>query len=147
MNIKNTKILKNYLIIFYIVSFILGYFYVSNVLSSQDIKQYKEEKKQTEEVKPTVVYLNFNNEKNFRLRLQNTESVADFLDKLRDDNFLFFERTLYTYGAEITNVNNQQTPQGYTWKVFLDGTDITYEIDKINLEDDFEYELLLVEDV
>lgn len=146
MKIKSLLKYKPYLIILYILTLIFGYFYVSNVLTTTQIKEYKEEKKEVDEVKPAVVYLNFNNEKTFRLRLQNTESVADFLDKLRDDDLLFFERTLYTYGTELVNVDNRKIDEGYKWKVFLDGSDITYSIHDINLKDDFVYDLLLVKE-
>jgi len=136
--------LQNYMIFGYILFLVFGFVYVRKVITSTSIKTYEKDNDKKESVKPAKAYLIFQGKDTFNARLQNIDTVGDFLNKLRDNDQLFFERTRYTYGTEISDVNHVKTPEGFEWKVFSNGTDITYAVDDIKLVDESTYELKLV---
>lgn len=147
MKLKNIQKIKIFFSFSYVIIMVLGFFYVKNVLATVEILDYKKEKSDSFEVKPVIVKLNFNDQKTFRLKMQNTDSIGDFLDKIRDEELFFFERIKYTYGTELDYIDKQKTPVGFVWKIFLNGKDITFDIDKTNLTDDVTYDLRLIKKI
>ena len=140
----NANLLKKYLIWAYILLLVGGFFYVRNVLSTKTIKELKNEKKKVEEVHPAKVTLIVQGKDKFTSTLWTNDTVGDFLNRLRDDKSIFFERTKYIYGTEISDVNKIKITDGSKWKIYYNGKDITFDIDDLKLEDESTYELKLV---
>jgi len=138
----NVKKVSNYSILGYILVLVVGFFYVRSVMNSSPVKQVDKEK-EVKEVHPVKVYLNFEDKK-LSESLTTGDSVGDFLDTLRDDNLIFFERVRYTYGISLDNVNRMKIPDGYEWRVYSPDGDITFDIDNISLVDNMTYDLRLV---
>lgn len=136
--------IKKALIWTYILFLFFGFFYVRNVLKTKSIKEVKKEVKKVEEVHPAKVSLIVSGSKPLTGNLQSVDTLGDFLNYLRDENLLYFERTMYTYGTEINDINHVTTPEGYEWKMYLNQKDITFDIDNHKLLDGDIYELKLV---
>ena len=83
--------------------------------------------------------------KKFRKRLNNADSLIDFMNDLRQEGLFMYERTAYTYGMELDQVSGISAPEGYKWKIYKGTEDITYEAEGILLEDETEYTIRLEE--
>jgi len=104
----------------------------------------KEPSKKIEEVKPVKVTLRFEDGTSYTKRMQNTDSVLDFIESLRNETNFIFEKTAYIYGTEIEHVNNVYPSEGARWAVFLAGDDITLQIGDVYLADGLIYDLKLI---
>jgi hypothetical protein len=138
------KQLRNYLIFGYIVLLVGGSLYVTNVLDHTELLETDNDKDKVEEINEVHAYLNIEGDKSYRVKLTTADTVNDLLEKLRDDKEIFFEKTRYIYGNELEELNKVKTPEGYKWKVFLNDTDVTYQMDKLRLKDETTYTLKLV---
>jgi len=135
---------RNIALLGYAIFLSFIFFYVKDVLKHSDVKEVHEDTQKVEEIKPVEVTLIVNDKDTYNLRLSNKDTVSDFLDRLRDNGDIFFEKTLYTYGSEIEDVNHTIIPEGSSWKVFFGDTDITHEVGDIALIDGATYELRLI---
>lgn len=136
----------NLVILGYILLLVLGGLYVDNVLKHTDVTKLEKDEKNIAKISQVKVYLDIENIGIFEEELKTEDAVNDLLDKLRDNGTIFFEKTRYTYGVDIEDVNHLNIPAGYKWKVYLGDEDITYSIDKIKLVDGTTYTLKLVRD-
>ncbi len=135
---KNT--VKAATIVVTVIFFISSYFYVNSVISSDELKIREEpEEKVVEEIKPIKVTLVVDPSiinlpvKTYSARLNNVDSFSDLLGLLRKEQGFTYEKTEYTYGTELDDVNgiNLQTYNNpeegitYKWRVFTENTDGT----------------------
>jgi len=141
---KMSSKVKNILIAAYILFMIFGAFYINSISKFTSIGQVNDNKTQPVKSKPAKVTLIVNNSKTYTKTLENTDSVSYFLEQLRQDKTFSYEKISYTYGTEIDNVDGQVAPEGYKWKVYQDGKDITFNISDTQLTDQTTYELNLV---
>ena len=74
--------------------------------------------------------------KEYSARVRNVDSVEDFLRELRNKQGLYYEKDLYTYGAEIISVFDKEADSGKKWAVMLGNADITNKIADEYLTDD-----------
>ena len=67
------------------------------------------------------------------------------MNKVRDNDptTFKFEKTLYTYGLEIDQVNGIAPKDGMEWGVFIGSKNITKEIEDLKLRDGTAYTLKL----
>jgi hypothetical protein len=135
---------KTILIITYVLFMICGAFYISFISKFTSIYEVNENKTQAIKSKPARVTLIVNNLTTYTLTLDTEDSVAYLLDQLRKDTPFDFEKTRYTYGTEIDNINGQKAPDGYKWKILRNGLDITFTINNTKLIDQATYDLTLV---
>jgi len=141
---------KNFWISFYIVLLIFSFIYIRWVLGSTQVQVLdKPLEEKVARVQPAKVTLNvYLNEASgpitYLARLQNTYTVLDLLNSLKSSSDLTYEKLLYTFGTELTMVNNVPAPTGYKWKVFFNGQDITNTINKLYLKDSAHYDLRLI---
>lgn len=68
-------------------------------------------------------------------RILNTDTIEEFFEKIRETYSFEYERISYRYGDEIDNVNGIKAPDGFDWKLFKNGKDVTYEIGKLDYQD------------
>lgn len=118
--------LKKISITFVVLFFVLSYIFVINTLGKEEVKVEEKQSKSENiiEEKPVRVTLNINGSPYFGFqtinkRMQNTQTILDLLEILRDDGFLTYERTFYTYGVEIDNINGFIPPENEKWSVFV----------------------------
>ncbi len=138
--------LKKKLYIAYIFLFIIGTIFVAKTLNEDIVEvEEKESKKETIEIRNVDVSLVVPSQnKYYRKKLKNVDSVLDLLELTRREDDFWYEKTAYIYGTEINNINRQLAPEGYHWVIVHAGRDITYEIADYKLKDDTTYELKLV---
>lgn len=124
----------------YILALVVGYFFVKDALNTSSAIAVDEEKviKHIDE-KPVDVTLKINSGRNdivFELRMNNTNTVLDILDKLTTEGGLKFERTAYTYGTEIEHINSIYATDSLKWKVLMkvDREQAANQIQNLNLE-------------
>lgn len=107
----------------------------------------KAEEQEVEEVKPVRVgleiYVNDSLRSAYSARLDTSKSFDDLLDYLVEQEDLFFEKTMYTYGTEYEQVNEIPHPSEYHWKVYENDMDITYATSGVKLVDGNIYKLAL----
>lgn len=138
------------------ILFILGsYFYVKNVIASEELTIIDTDdpiNKEVEEVKPIDTILTItapNYTKTYQARVLTNDSVRDLLDHLREDQDFSYETTAYTYGTEISQVNGITPPEGFRWAIYNEGNDITYDIEKFGVDADTDlletYEFKLIQ--
>ncbi len=127
---------------------VAGFFYVRSVVGENTANVEKKENTSAGvEVKPAKIVLKvyYNGSvKEYKAYMQNVDTVLDLLEELRSNQGFWYEKIAYTYGTELDEINHVEAPQGYKWKIFLDGTDITYSIGEKNLTEDEVFELKLV---
>lgn len=125
--------------VFIIVVFIV---FVKSALDTKEVKRETwSDNENAFEVKPVVVYLKLPNGTQYRVRLENKDSVTNLLEYLRNNNNFWYEKTAYTYGTELENINGQKAKDGFRWAVFYNGVDITFKIESLKLENGAVYEI------
>lgn len=140
-SIKNITI-KHGLIILYVAILIGGYYFVDQALKDDSFSIQKEEKeKAKQEEKPirvTLSVVNGRTNKTFQERMNNTQSVLDLIDALRQKGELKYEMRAYTYGTEIYTINGLASNDEYKWKVFMKSSqkDVSDQIDNLNLAEE-----------
>lgn len=137
--IKKVEPTKTNLTIAFIVSYIFlllgGTLFVKNALK-QDTDQITKKTKEIAgiEEKPIRVNLSIDygdarkKEKVFYERLKNTQAVLDYLDDLRLDDQLSYEKVAYTYGTEIDDIDGVSADENHKWKVY-------FKADENNVQD------------
>jgi len=96
----------------------------------------KESLKKAMEVKPAKVTLQVEGGTFYTKRMENTDSVLDFMESIRRDTDFVFEKIAFTYGIEIEHINHAYPKEDERWAVFLEDKDITAQIGDIYLADD-----------
>lgn len=136
-----------------LILFIVGFLFIRYSILQDSLEISVNDKPETEEVfeiKPTVIFVVIENENGttteYRKRLQNTDSVEKLLEILRIEDDFTFEKIAYSYGTEIDNINGVLAPEGYNWRVFKNGEDVTFVIEGLNLEDAQTYYIRLTEE-
>ncbi|OGC48172.1 hypothetical protein A3A69_01275 [candidate division WWE3 bacterium RIFCSPLOWO2_01_FULL_37_15] len=140
--------LKKTLIGVYILSLILGVYYVQNTLKTNKVPTGEVEKKKTTEVHPAQVLLKVfaydGTEKEYKAKMKNIDTVLDLFENLRNSQGFYYEKIAYNYGTEVDNINKIKAPEGYNWHIFNNGEDITFKVNEFNLEDNAIYQIRLV---
>ncbi len=140
---------KKYFPFFYILLLILSTYYVYDALKSNDLDVSIFEKSENQkeiEVKPVKVTLEIvssRGSENFEKSLLNTSTVEDLVLKIKNENGLVYERIGYVYGYEFDLVNGEKAPDGYLWKIYENGTDVTFEAENRKLVDGYNYKISL----
>ncbi|MEZ6255699.1 MAG: hypothetical protein R3B92_02945 [Patescibacteria group bacterium] len=87
----------------------------------------------TIEVAPTVVHLDIVQDnvvvKTYRSRIDNVTTVEGWLNRLRDNDGLEYERIAYIYGTELDHINGVAAPQDYKWHLYEGSEDITFQLE------------------
>lgn len=141
---------KIYLISGYIILSILTFFYIRNVLRTEEIKTFSKEKKEESlneyEVNVTLKYYNGRKTTQYIRKITNTDSLLSLLQDVRNKEDLPIEFNEYTYGIEIISVENVEPNEGYKWALLNNGDDITLNIASLTLEKDTILELKMLEE-
>ena len=135
-------------IISYLSVLLLSFIYIKSVLKKEDVESYEETEIEVEKEYPVTSILNVYQEdsvKEYQAKSTNLESIDDFLDGLRGDSDLQYEKTVFTYGIEISSVFGVEPEDGYKWAFLVDGNDVTQQIDNINIDKHHTYELKMIE--
>lgn len=143
---KTSKILAGLYILFCVFSF----FYVRNVLKSENVRQKREEDVDIEEVYKIDITLNYydgSSQKQLSEVMKNTDDIMNFLNELRQRKKIVFEKIEYTYGTEIESVNGVLPKEGYKWAIIEDGKDITLDIENIKVPKDGNLDLRIIQDI
>jgi heme/copper-type cytochrome/quinol oxidase subunit 2 len=133
--------------IFYLVFLVFAFFYVKSVLKTESLFPKDNAKPKVEKtwiVTPSLVVYTSLETLTLKSQVKNTESILNFLEYLRNDNKLIFEKIDYTHGTEIDSVFNVKAPVGYMWSVFLNGSNLTNIMSSRRVLDGAVYELKLV---
>jgi len=139
------KALRKKLSYLYVILAIATGIFIYYSLSLEPIQVVeKEPSKKTEEVKPVKVTLRFEDGTSYTKRMQNTDSVLDFIESLRNETNFIFEKTAYIYGMEIEHINNVYPSEGARWAVLLEDEDITAQIGDLCLANGLVYDLKLI---
>jgi hypothetical protein len=142
--------LRKILIFSYILSLFFGTIYVYKIVNSDSLEvKEKSEKKDVVYYKPVRFTLKISSSRQkeeFNLRMENSNTILGVIDELRKDEKLTYEKTAYRYGTDLVQINNELAPEGFDWRIFANGQDVTYDISKIRIESDGIYELRLVSD-
>ena len=137
----NKSLKKKLSITYAIILAALGLFiYFSLQKDYVEVKE-KESDKQGREERIIDVALNVESGDTYKLKMKNTDTVLDLLEEVRDKTDFTFERTAYTYGNKVEQVNKKVPLEGEEWAVFKNEEDITKEIGDIYLENDQVYEV------
>lgn len=141
---------KKVLWLSYVIVLISLVFYVRNTLND-DFYVVKDNEQITnfEEAKEAKVRLSVNiqgNEQEYSLRLTTKDSVEDMLKTLREDQGLYYEKDMYAYGIEITEVMDTLPKVGNKWAVMYEGSNITASINDTYLVHNASYVLTEVEE-
>ena len=102
-----------------------------------------DEKLETHPVKTYLIINNGFTETEYYARLEDSDSLSYLFDYHRENSELTYEKTRYIYGAAIDSINGYKALDGYVWKVYNDGEDITFNIDGVDLENNHVYLLKL----
>lgn len=138
---------QKYLPVVYILFLVTFFAYVNKLKKSDEIsiQTLKDTEEKVEEVKPVKVYLqviNGNNIKTYEARLTNQNTLDDFLENEVKESGLTFEKTLYTYGTEYTEVNGVKSNEDYKWKVYKESEDISTKNKREKLTDNTTYKFV-----
>ncbi len=110
---------------------------VKVTLATDEVKVMEapeEEKVQKiEKVKVTIKV----NSDTYEVEQKSNDSVMDAINELREDEIIqfVFEKTEYTYGTVIDDVNGIKLANGYVWRVFNGDKDITQMLNSTYLQD------------
>lgn len=133
--------------LFYILFLLLGFMYVRNIITSEELTvETKDKNKTVDKVKPvkvTLFIIGNSQRRTYEGTLKNTNSFDDLLEDLVKSKTLTYEKTEYTYGTEYDRINGENAPEGYVWKVYVGDEDITYSTKGIKLVDKSTYTLSL----
>ncbi len=122
---------------------IIAAFIVNLTLATDEVKVMDapeiEKAQKIEKVKVTIKV----NDSMYEVEQKSNDSVMDAINELREDeNIKFvFEKTEYTYGTVIDDVNNISLPKGYVWKVFYNETDLTQALNNTYLSNNAIYNI------
>ena len=140
---------KKYLPHVYVFALVVFGLYVRNVIANDDLKvEKKDQDKQEQTIKPVKVFLEVAGPfgtQNYEARLQNVNTVNDFLSHLREEEGLTYEVTEYNYGLAYEEVNGVSKTQDLSWRVFENDTEITFDTFGRELLDKGEYRLVLMQ--
>ena len=120
ISMENPKT-KKIVYILSIIFVVFSYFFVRHSLDSEDIKVIdtsNQEEDDVPEVSPAIAHLLVTDgvhNWNYRARMKNTNSVADFMEELRDAEGFSYELTAYTYGTDISKVNGITATEDKKW--------------------------------
>lgn len=141
--------LKNILIVSYVAVLALGAIFVKSVISDEgvQISQKEEEKSLPKPVEANISITIISNNLTlpYSLTTDESKSVIGMLDQLQKDNKLSYEKTEYTYGTEIDNINGQIASDNSKWAVMLDGKDVTTQINELNVQNGKTYEIKIIQ--
>jgi hypothetical protein len=147
------KILQQKVVVpIYIIILLLGFFYVKSVLKKDQIVVKEKETEETSfEVKPAVAYLEvdyIHRTDSYRVRMENKDTVIDFLNYLRENEGFSYEITSNIYGTEFDHINGVEPGPGQKWQLVRkageEWEDITVNAGKERLEDETEYKFRLI---
>jgi hypothetical protein len=129
----------------YVILLATTFFYVKGVLSTDSFKAAEKVVEgpavKRREVTVHLVVENGQEAKKYQAKLLNIDTVEDFLRDLRNKQGLYYEKDLYTYGAEIVSVFDKEADSSKKWAVLLDNKDITNKIAEEYLVDHTTYTL------
>ncbi len=132
---------------FYIAFLIIVFVYVREIVTSEELSvETKDKKEVVEEVKPvnvTLYVIGNQQRRTYEKTLKNTNTFDDLLEKLVKDKTLVYEKTEYTYGTKYDQINGENAPEGYVWKVYIDDEDSTHNTKGVKLVDGSTYTLSL----
>lgn len=149
LNMLNSH-LKKKLTIAYVIGLVFLAVFIRYSLNQDPIKVTEKESEQRVEVKPVEVTLKIQEtglNLQERIRMTNQDTILDFLEKLREEERITFEKTAYTHGTKLDHINNVYPNENQRWAVFLESNpskEITYKIGDVKLQDKEIYTLKLI---
>jgi hypothetical protein len=130
----------------YMIFLVFAFFYVKSVLKTESLfpkDNTKPKVEKTWSVTPSLTVYTASGVFTFSSTVKNTDLIMSFLEDLRNDRKLIFEKIDYTHGAEIDSVFGVKAPEGYRWSIILNGLDITNVMSTTRVLDGAVYELKL----
>lgn len=130
---------------------LLGVFIYTSVNKEDTVKVVEKEQRVADddaEVHPVRTYLIIDNgyfEKEYYARLEDTDNFMTMLGYHRENSGLSYEKSEYSYGLVLDNINGMEAPYGYEWKVYDQDTEITYNLVGHRLEHEHTYTIRLEE--
>ena len=141
---------KKILIPLYVLFLLISFFYVRSVLEEDtfEISEREENSNNQKEIKPADVALEVTGipaTRTYKVRMKNTDSVTDLLNKLRDEQGFSYEIIAYTDHLEFEHVNGYLPSGCPLWQLSVkssdteDFVDITNEVESVELLDEAIY--------
>jgi len=139
---KSTKIF----IPIYMAILVLSSLYIKSVLreSPLDKKSTKKIEEQAYSINVTLKVNNGINANTYQVQKENTDSVRDLLEEVRNNNNFSYEITEYLHKNEIDTVNKIKSSEGYILIIEIYVQDITNSLGDEYLKKDGIYELKLI---
>jgi hypothetical protein len=128
----------------YVVFLVFAFFYVKSVLKTESLfpkDNTKPKVEKTWEVTPSLVVYTSSEKLMLESQVKNTDSIMSFLEDLRNDGKLIFEKIDYTHGAEIDSVFGSKAPEGYKWSIYLNSENLTNVMSSTRVLNGAVYEL------
>lgn len=130
----------------YVIFVVFTIFYVKSILKTESLFPKDNTKPKVEKtwiVSATLIVNTGPKTLSYKTEVKNTDTIMSFMEDLRNNNGLIFEKVDYAHGAEIDTVFNTKAPNGYRWSVFQNGTDVTNALSSTRLIDGAVYEIKL----
>lgn len=120
--------MKKILIILYVLTLVGGYLFVNDALKGNEIEietENSDEKHEPQEKPVNITFILDNGKtvKQFSREVQNNETVLDLIDLLRAEGEFTYSKIAYTYGTEISDVNEIEANENYKWRVYMRNTE------------------------
>lgn len=116
---------------------------VHNIISVDTVDTGKvTEPKPVEDIKPAKVSVTVDSKgskKIYSVELKTNDSVMDLLEKIRITQGFVYDKTSYTYGDKVNNINGVLALEGMDWHVYLEDKDITLTLADKRLTDNASY--------
>lgn len=140
--------LRKVLIPIYIMFLVFSFFYVRSVLKGVPVSELDtdiEKIKNPQEISVDLKILGPGVNLNYKINPKDNDSVADLMLKAKEENESFvYDRIAYSYGYEFEHVNNIFNDSDNEWRISVDNTDITMEMDSTYLQNGKTYILQYV---
>lgn len=142
--LKNHKRLVPALITLSVYIF-LGLFIYFSVREDKSVKVREKEQRvpdDSAETHPAKTHLVVNDgygQIEYYARLDDSYSFMGLLDYHKKKSGLTFSKTLYSFGTSLDDINGHTAPNGYGWRVYNNGEDITHNLSGLKLENEHVY--------
>ncbi|MBU0534876.1 MAG: hypothetical protein ABIJ82_00135 [Patescibacteria group bacterium] len=131
----------------YLSFIVVSFFYVKSILKTENLfpkDNVKPKIEKTWTISASLIVNTGSKTFNYKTDVKNTDSIMSFLEDLRNNKGLVFEKVDYTHGVEIDSLFNTKASDGYKWAVFQNGNDLTDALSSTRILDGAVYEIRLV---
>lgn len=128
----------------YTVLVICAFFYVKSILKTESLFPKDNTKPKVEKtwiVSANLIVSTGSKTLSYKTEVKNTDTIMSFMEDLRNNKGLIFEKIDYAHGTEIDTLFNIKAPDGYKWSVFLNSADMTNNLSTTRILDGAVYEI------